>query len=111
MCGKTDVPRGLGVMHPPHMVDQISAGGVADADTDSKSVTRPERHTVKRSPHSQLGEEQMLTAADVADRINSSVRTVRGLIADGELKAVRFGRSVRIEPPDLRKLIRRKRKK
>ena len=64
---------------------------------------------MSRSP--QTYDRPLLTVVEVAKQINVSVRTVRRLIADGELKPIRFGRSVRIEPPALRDLLRRKRSK
>jgi excisionase family DNA binding protein len=47
----------------------------------------------------------LLTAAEVADRLNISLRTVRRLIKNGMLPIVRIGRSVRIRPEALAALI------
>jgi excisionase family DNA binding protein len=37
-----------------------------------------------------------LTAADLADALQVSVRTIRRMIAAGEVRVIRFGRSVRV---------------
>jgi excisionase family DNA binding protein len=47
----------------------------------------------------------LLTAAEVAERLNISVRSVRRLIKDGRLPIVRIGGSVRIRPEALATLI------
>jgi|HubBroStandDraft_4_1064222.scaffolds.fasta_scaffold4346718_1 excisionase family DNA binding protein len=47
----------------------------------------------------------LLTAAEVADRLNISLRTVRRLIKNGMLPIVRIGRLVRIRPEALAALI------
>jgi len=45
------------------------------------------------------------TAAEVAERLNISIRTVRRMIADKRLPIVRVGRSVRVRPETLEALI------
>ena len=47
----------------------------------------------------------LLTASEVADRLNISLRTVRRLIKNGMLPIVRIGRLVRIRPEALAALI------
>jgi excisionase family DNA binding protein len=47
----------------------------------------------------------LLKAAQVAERLNISVRSVRRMIKDGRLPIVRIGRSVRIRPEALATLI------
>lgn len=47
----------------------------------------------------------LLTASEVADLLHVSLRTVRRLIASNELKAVRIGRSVRVQASVLRAFI------
>ena len=42
---------------------------------------------------------QLMTAAEVADVLRISVRTVRRMIASGQLPAIAIGRSIRIDPP------------
>ncbi len=42
-----------------------------------------------------------LTVADYADHFNVSQRTVRRRIAEGSIKIVRIGRSVRIPPSEI----------
>ena len=44
---------------------------------------------------------QLITVAEVALFLQVSVRTVRRLIAAGELKVIRVGRVVRISPASL----------
>ncbi len=44
---------------------------------------------------------QLLTLAQVAQRLALSRRTVQRLIAAGELRAVRFGRAVRVTEREL----------
>ena len=41
------------------------------------------------------------TASEVANRLKVSVRTVRRWIAQGDLRAHRFGRAVRVSSEDL----------
>lgn len=48
-----------------------------------------------------MPENQFLTAAEAADLLNLSERTIRRLITDGTLPAVRIGRTVRISRTDL----------
>jgi excisionase family DNA binding protein len=45
------------------------------------------------------------TAAEIAERLNISIRSVRRMIADGRLPIVRIGGSVRIRPETLAALI------
>jgi excisionase family DNA binding protein len=47
---------------------------------------------------------EFLSPEDVADRLGLHVRTVRGYIRDGRLKAVRIGKQYRITPDDLAQL-------
>jgi excisionase family DNA binding protein len=47
----------------------------------------------------------LLTAAEVAEILHVSIRSVRRLIKDGKLPIVRVGRSVRIRPEALETLI------
>jgi excisionase family DNA binding protein len=47
----------------------------------------------------------LLTAAEVAEILNVSTRSVRRLIKDGKLPIVRVGRAVRILPEALETLI------
>lgn len=49
--------------------------------------------------------ERLLTAGQAAQHLNTSVRTVRRLIAAERLPAVRIGRLVRIRPADLAEMI------
>jgi excisionase family DNA binding protein len=60
---------------------------------------------MKRAAPFRLGDEQLLTAEDVARTTRSSIRTVRRWIAGGELEAIRLGRLVRITPTALRKFL------
>jgi excisionase family DNA binding protein len=49
--------------------------------------------------------EQLLTYKQAGALLGVTERTVWTLVDDGELPAVRFGRSVRIDPADLRAYI------
>jgi excisionase family DNA binding protein len=51
-----------------------------------------ERRTIQQT----AGSQSLMTAHEVADLLQVSLRTVRRLIADGRLPVVRIGRSVRI---------------
>ncbi|MFD0855941.1 helix-turn-helix domain-containing protein, partial [Actinomadura adrarensis] len=46
----------------------------------------------------------MYSAEEVAERLGLHVRTVRGYIRSGRLKAVRIGKQYRISPADLEEL-------
>jgi excisionase family DNA binding protein len=46
-----------------------------------------------------------LTAAEVAELLNLSLRTVRRLIKDQKLRVVHVGHSVRVRPEDLDEFI------
>lgn len=49
--------------------------------------------------------ERLLTYREAGDRLGVSDRTIWQLVNDGKLPAVKFGRSVRIDPADLRAFI------
>lgn len=49
--------------------------------------------------------ERLLTYKQAGELLGVTERTVWTLVSDGELPAVRFGRSVRIDPADLRAYI------
>jgi excisionase family DNA binding protein len=63
----------------------------------ARSAERPPR---SRAP--------LLTAAEVAEFLNMSVRSVRRMLADGRLPFVRIGRSVRVRSEALEAMIERK---
>jgi excisionase family DNA binding protein len=46
--------------------------------------------------------ERLLTVEEVAALENVSPKTIRRRIAAGDLRAIRYGRSLRIRPQDLR---------
>ncbi|KAA2253861.1 helix-turn-helix domain-containing protein [Solihabitans fulvus] len=46
-------------------------------------------------------QQELFTADEVADRLGLHVRTVRGYVRDGRLKAVRIGKQYRIARADL----------
>jgi excisionase family DNA binding protein len=56
-------------------------------------------------PESRGGVERLLTAADVAEILRLSVRTVRRLIDEDKLPIVRIGRRVLVRGEDLRSFI------
>jgi excisionase family DNA binding protein len=47
----------------------------------------------------------LLTASEVAEILNISVRSVRRMIDDGRLSVVRIGRAVRVRPEAIAALI------
>ena len=49
--------------------------------------------------------DRLLTAEDIAEHCQVSIRTVRRWIADGALQVVRLGRQVRIRPLHLERFI------
>ena len=49
--------------------------------------------------------DRLMTYQQVADVLGVTRRTVWTLVANGDLPAVRFGRSVRVDPADLRAYI------
>jgi len=61
-------------------------------------VTNPRNATTTPAPIV----EKLLTYKAAGELLGVTERTVWNLVADGELPAVRFGRSVRIDPADLR---------
>lgn len=48
-----------------------------------------------------MNEKPLMTMPDAAKRLNMSSRWVRQQIAEKQLPAVRFGRSVRLDPVDV----------
>lgn len=50
--------------------------------------------------------ERTMTITEVAEHLQCSHDTVRREISRGNLRAVKFGRSIRIRPDDLRKSLR-----
>lgn len=52
--------------------------------------------------------EKLLTYKQAGELLGVTERTIFTLVADDELPAVRFGRSVRIDPADLRAYIDRR---
>ena len=54
-----------------------------------------------------LGAGQYLSPRQVAERLSMSVRTVMRRIADGELRAARFGRLIRIADVDVQRYVER----
>jgi excisionase family DNA binding protein len=51
------------------------------------------------------GVDRLLTVAEVAELLRLSVRSVRRLIAEKQLRVVRVGRSVRVRPEDLKSFL------
>jgi len=57
-------------------------------------------------PHSNLPPiDRLITVAEAAMILHVSTKTVRRLIEQGELDSVRIGRSVRIRPADVERII------
>ena len=63
------------------------------------AASKSDRKT-PRSPRAPL-----LTAAEVAETLHISLRSVRRMIADGRLPVVRLGHSVRVRPEALKAMI------
>ena len=66
--------------------------------------SRPKEMPSHRLKLSRTSRPPLLTAAEVAEILNVSIRSVRRLIADGKLPIVRLGRAVRILPESLETL-------
>jgi excisionase family DNA binding protein len=49
--------------------------------------------------------EPLLDIATIAPYLNVDHRTVRNLIRDGKLKAIRVGAQIRVEPAELRRYL------
>lgn len=49
----------------------------------------------------------LLCAKEVAKRLGVSLRSVRRLIRDGKIPALRIGHAVRVDPEELRRALRR----
>lgn len=49
----------------------------------------------------------MLTLSEVAGRLNVSIETVRRLIKNGELRAIKVGNQLRVRVEDLEEYIRK----
>lgn len=58
-------------------------------------------------PGTQPDQQRLLTYRQAAETLAVTERTVWSLVSKGNLQAVRFGRSVRIDPDDLRSFIER----
>ena len=59
----------------------------------------------ERSPRAPTSIERLLTYREAGKVLGITERTVWSLVDAGALRAVRFGRSVRIDPADLRAFI------
>ena len=100
MCGGTAACRLATTVAP----SRIAPVAVATRPIESRLRTaengvhvRPQNPRTSRAP--------LLTAAEVAEQLNVSLRSVRRMIADGRLPFVRIGRSVRIRPEALEAMI------
>ena len=54
-----------------------------------------------KTPTKSTDLERLLTVREVAELEATSTKTIRRRIAAGELRAIRYGRSLRIRPQDL----------
>lgn len=63
------------------------------------------RQTLPPSMDSSGAFERLLTSGETAEVLGVTDRTLRTLVRTGSLPAVRFGRSVRFDPADLREFI------
>lgn len=55
-----------------------------------------------RTPNKTAELERLLTIQEVAEHEATSPKTIRRRIASGELRAMKYGRSFRVRPQDLR---------
>lgn len=63
------------------------------------------RHAPQSLSDASSAFERLLTTGETADILGITDRTVRTLVRTGSLPAVRFGRSVRFDPADVRNFI------
>lgn len=63
------------------------------------------RHAPQSLSDASSAFERLLTTGETADILGITDRTVRTLVRTGVLPAVRFGRSVRFDPVDLRRFV------
>ena len=56
-------------------------------------------------PDSRGGVEPLLTIADVAEILRLSVRSIRRLVGEDQLRVIRIGRALRVRREDLRSFL------
>ena len=61
--------------------------------------------TDRRAPSPITSPSRALTAADLADALQVSVRTIRRMIAAGEVRVIRLGRSVRVPMDEVNRIM------
>ena len=59
----------------------------------------------KRLCNQKEQKEELLTVSDVSDRLNVSLPTIHRMLADGRLKRIKIGRSVRVPSSSVEALI------
>jgi excisionase family DNA binding protein len=91
-----------GTRRRPEQSDSLSAGPCLGA-AESQEGPRPSGQHAPPSRAHRL--EPLLTFGEAAAILNVSERTVRRLVASGAVPAVSIGRSVRIRPRDVGRLI------
>jgi excisionase family DNA binding protein len=83
--------------------DWASAAGFCGSDWSAReTLRRPKSGTY--AIFSATRPDDLLTVADVASRLRVSTKTVRRLIARGDLRVVRIGRAIRVRPEELKKV-------
>jgi len=71
----------------------------------ASDISRPRLTDLTLSIRQEKRPGDLLTVAEVASRLRVSTKTIRRVIARGELHAVRIGRAVRIDPQEIERLI------
>jgi excisionase family DNA binding protein len=87
--------------------EPVNAAGSVPAWAHDKRPRTTQRHsgaTSQREPEVEVADSgslpRLLTIAEVADGARVSTRTIRRLIANGRLPAVRIGRAIRVSEPE-----------
>ncbi|WP_308204219.1 helix-turn-helix domain-containing protein [Mycobacterium fragae] len=91
----------------PRLIRRLIANGQLDARRSTKTSPHRPRNTVAAGQIQVLDNvirRRYITIAEAADYLQISDRTVRRLIADGELKGYRMGRSHRVIRVDLNEI-------
>jgi excisionase family DNA binding protein len=110
----SDLPAWAAAIADPSCQGRSQTRGVGVPDHDGGNIRADDRTLLdnggrhsKRSSPTLRGRrlEPLFTVPDAATILNVSERTVRRLIASGTIRAVRIGRSVRLRPRDIERLI------
>lgn len=85
----------------------LNAGNFIQKSRASNLRSKKDHMTQNKPQSSTTIRDELLTIDEVADRLKVTTRTVRSLVYDGELDALRIGRRrmVRIQASDVDKLL------